>query len=144
MSSFKLSHTLSRVAAATTAVFAPVVAFAQETAPAATEAAAAAPVPDKADTVFMSLSAIVDDAVYHQSPETIEVKRAMFESASKRILLSDHTKFERRALHRFVGLEEFDTVIVDDDTPIEHLSRLRSRGINVVVADPANGSAPGA
>ena len=85
----------------------------------------------------MSLSAIVDDAVYHQSPETIEVKRAMFESASKRILLSDHTKFERRALHRFVGLEEFDTVIVDEDTPIGHLSRLRSKGINVVVAEAA-------
>jgi DeoR/GlpR family transcriptional regulator of sugar metabolism len=91
----------------------------------------------RADTVFMSLSAIVDDAVYHQSPDTIEVKRAMFESASRRILLSDHTKFERRALHRFVGLEEFDVVIVDEDTPIAHLSRLRSKGINVVVAEAA-------
>jgi DeoR/GlpR family transcriptional regulator of sugar metabolism len=93
----------------------------------------------RADTVFMSLSAVVDDATYHQSPETIEVKRAMFESASKRILLSDHTKFERRALHRFVGLEEFDVVVVDEDTPIEHLSRLRSKGINVVVAEAVKG-----
>lgn len=91
----------------------------------------------RADTVFMSLSAIVDDAVYHQSPETIEVKRAMFESATRRILLSDHTKFERRALHRFAALEEFDVVIVDEDTPISHLSRLRSKGINVVVAEEA-------
>ena len=93
----------------------------------------------RADTAFMSLSAIVDDAVYHQSPETIEVKRAMFESAARRILLSDHTKFERRALHRFVALEEFDIVIVDEDTPIEHLSRLRSKGINVVVAEAVKG-----
>lgn len=93
----------------------------------------------RADTVFMSLSAIVDDAVYHQSPETIEVKRAMFESATRRILLSDHTKFERRALHRFAALEEFDVVIVDEDTPISHLSRLRSKGINVVVAEAARG-----
>ncbi len=59
MSSFKLSHTLARVAAATTAVLAPVVAFAQETAPAATEAVAAAPVPDKADTVFMFVSTLL-------------------------------------------------------------------------------------
>ncbi|HEV7248199.1 MAG TPA: ammonium transporter [Shinella sp.] len=59
MSSFKLSHTLARVAAATTAVLAPVVAFAQETAPAATEAVAAAPVPDKADTAFMYLATIL-------------------------------------------------------------------------------------
>jgi Amt family ammonium transporter len=59
MSSFKLSHTLSRVAAATTAMLAPVVAFAQETAPAATEAVAAAPVPDKADTVFMYVTTLL-------------------------------------------------------------------------------------
>jgi ammonium transporter, Amt family len=59
MSSFKLTHSLSRMAAAMTAVLAPVVAFAQETAPAATEAAAAAPVPDKADTAFMYLATIL-------------------------------------------------------------------------------------
>ncbi|WP_439626446.1 ammonium transporter [Shinella sp.] len=59
MSSFKPSHTLARVAAATTAMLAPVVAFAQETAPAAIEAVAAAPVPDKADTVFMFVSTLL-------------------------------------------------------------------------------------
>ena len=59
MSSFKFSHTLSCLAAAGAAVLAPVVAFAQEAAPAATEAAAAAPVPDKADTVFMFLSTLL-------------------------------------------------------------------------------------
>jgi len=83
----------------------------------------------------MSLSAIVDDVVYHQSPETVETKRAMFESATKRVLLSDHTKFERRALHHFATLKEFDAVIVDEDIPISHLSRMRSKGINVIVAD---------
>jgi Amt family ammonium transporter len=59
MSSFKLTHFLPRMAAAMTAALAPVVAFAQETAPAATEAAAAAPVPDKADTAFMYLATIL-------------------------------------------------------------------------------------
>jgi CO dehydrogenase nickel-insertion accessory protein CooC1 len=38
-----------------------------------------------------------------------------------------------------MGLEDFDTVIVDEDTPIEHLSRLRSKGINVVVAEAVKG-----
>lgn len=56
MSSFKLSHTLPRMAAAATAALAPAVAFAQEAAPAA---AAAAPVPDKADTVFMFVSTLL-------------------------------------------------------------------------------------
>ncbi|MBP1851540.1 DeoR/GlpR family transcriptional regulator of sugar metabolism [Rhizobium halophytocola] len=88
----------------------------------------------RADTVFLSMSAIVDDIVFHQSPETVETKRAMFECAAKRILLCDHTKFERRALHRFADLDEFDVVIVDEDIPITHLTRMRSAGINVVVA----------
>ena len=89
----------------------------------------------RADTVFMSLSAIIDDIVFHQSPDTVETKRAMFECAERRILLADHTKFERRALHRFAALEEFDAVIVDEDIPISHLSRMRSKGIKVVVAE---------
>jgi DeoR/GlpR family transcriptional regulator of sugar metabolism len=88
----------------------------------------------RADTVFMSMSAVVDDIVFHQSPEMVETKRAMFDCSARRILLADHTKFERRALHSFAGLTEFDVVIVDDMTPIVHLERMRNKGINVVVA----------
>ena len=88
----------------------------------------------RADTVFMSMSAIIDDTVFHQSPEMVETKRAMFDCAARRILLADHTKFERRALHSFASLTEFDIVIVDDGTPIVHLERMRSKCIKVVVA----------
>ena len=88
----------------------------------------------RADTVFMSMSAIIDDIVFHQSPELVETKRAMFDCSARRILLADHTKFERRALHSFAALTEFDIVIVDDATPVVHLERMRSKGINVVVA----------
>ena len=59
MSSFKLSTLPGRVGAASAALFAPVVAFAQEAAPAATEAATAVPVPEKADTAFMFLATIL-------------------------------------------------------------------------------------
>jgi len=93
----------------------------------------------RADIVFMSLSAIVDDTTYHQSPETVQTKRAMFESSAKRVLLMDHSKFERRALHHFANLQEFDAVIVDEDTPSDHLSRLREKGVKVVVADGERG-----
>ena len=88
----------------------------------------------RADTLFMSMSAITDDMVFHQSPDMVETKRAMFESASKRILLADHTKFGRRALHAFADLTEFDVVIVDQLTDAAHISRMRAKGINVVIA----------
>ena len=88
----------------------------------------------RADTLFMSMAAITDDIVFHQFLEMVDTKRAMFESASTRILLADHTKFDRRALHAFAPLTNFDIVIVDDGTPAIHLERMRAKGINVVVA----------
>ena len=94
----------------------------------------------RADTLFLSMAAVTDDVVFHPSPEMVETKRAMFDAASRRILLVDHTKFERRALHGLAALIEFDTVIVDDGTPSAHLDRMRAKGIEVVVA-PTKGVA---
>ena len=88
----------------------------------------------RADVAFISMSAIIDDVVFHQSPEIVDIKRAMFNSAATRILLTDHTKFDRRALHSFASLSEFDVVIVDEKTPAAHLERMQNKNINVVVA----------
>lgn len=88
----------------------------------------------RADRVFLSMAAITDDMVFHQSPEMVETKRAMFDSAAMRILLADHTKFERRALHAMGTLDEFDVVIVDDGTPPRQVERMKAKGITVVVA----------
>lgn len=93
----------------------------------------------RADIAFISMSAINDGIVLHQSPETVDTKRAMFDCSVKRILLADHTKFERRALHSFASLDEFDVVIVDDKTLPVHIDRMRSRDINVVIARTGNG-----
>lgn len=91
----------------------------------------------RVDCAMISMSAITDDMVFHQSPEMVEVKRAMFDCAATRILLADHTKFERRALHAMVALDDFDVVIVDDGTPLRQIERMRARGINIIVAPVA-------
>jgi DeoR/GlpR family transcriptional regulator of sugar metabolism len=88
----------------------------------------------RADVVFMSMSAITDGMVFHQSPEMVETKRAMFDSAARRILLADNTKFEKRALHAMSPLEDFDLVIVDNDTPQRVVDQLASRGARVEIA----------
>jgi len=87
-----------------------------------------------ADTFIMSTSAIFNDVVFHQYLETLDTKRAMFEASNKRVLLADHTKFERQALHAMVPLRAFDAVIVDDGTSRMDIERMRNTGINVVVA----------
>lgn len=88
----------------------------------------------RADTFIMSTAAIVDDIVLHQKLETVDVKRAMFESSARRILLADHTKFDKRALHALAPLTDFDLVIVDQQTPQAHIERLLQAGVNVKVA----------
>jgi len=90
----------------------------------------------RADTLIMSTSAVTDDTCFHQVLETVDTKRAMFDAAARRILLVDHTKFERRALHVLAHLEEFDLVIVDHGMDPAGLSRLRAQGVDVVVAPP--------
>ena len=93
----------------------------------------------RADLLLMSTSAIVDGVGYHQSVLTVDTKRAMFDAAARRILLVDHTKFGRRALHRLLPLDAFDLVIVDDAAPADLVDDLRTRGVEVEVAavDPA-------
>ncbi len=88
----------------------------------------------RADLLVMSTSAITDDIAFHQTLETVDVKRAMFDAASTRILLADRTKFAKRALHAMLPLAEFDAIIVDYATDRDHVARLRRAGVNVVVA----------
>ncbi|EID78006.1 DeoR family transcriptional regulator [Rhodococcus opacus RKJ300 = JCM 13270] len=90
----------------------------------------------RADVFFMSTPAIIGDVCFHQHHETVQVKRAMFEAAQKRVLYADHTKFDQRALHAMAPLSDFDTVIVDAATDQEHIDRLRDAGNDVVVAKP--------
>jgi DeoR/GlpR family transcriptional regulator of sugar metabolism len=88
----------------------------------------------RADVLFMSTAAVMDGMCFHQSEESVATKRAMFEVAAKRVLLVDHTKFDRRALHALARVDEFDHVIVDAKTRPEDIEKMAAQGIDVVVA----------
>lgn len=88
----------------------------------------------RADMCIMSTAAITDDIAFHQDLDTVDVKQAMFRSSAKRILLVDHTKFTRRALHTLYPLTAFDHVVVDASTPAEQVTHLREIGVSVLVA----------
>jgi DeoR/GlpR family transcriptional regulator of sugar metabolism len=60
-------------------------------------------------------------------------RRALIASAARSVALVDHTKFDRRALHRLVGLGELDRVVVDDATPEPIIRRERARGAHIDV-----------
>ena len=90
----------------------------------------------RADTFIMSTSAITDGQCFHPTQETVMVKRAMFESASRRILYVDHSKFERRALHALGRLDEFDVLVVDDQLSDDLRRDLERLDVELLLATP--------
>ncbi|MEV2277174.1 DeoR/GlpR family DNA-binding transcription regulator [Nocardiopsis sp. NPDC049922] len=87
----------------------------------------------RADVLFMSTTAITHGTCYHQSQETVHVKRALMDAAARRVLLVDHTKFTREGLYALAPLTRFDLVIVDDGVPRDELRRIRDQGVDVQV-----------
>ncbi|GGO95703.1 DeoR/GlpR family DNA-binding transcription regulator [Wenjunlia tyrosinilytica] len=87
-----------------------------------------------ADVLFMSTTAVSGGACYHRSEETVAVKRAFMECASRSVLLVDHAKFGRRAPHLLASVEAFDQVITDEGVDEEELATLRERGAGVEIA----------
>lgn len=88
----------------------------------------------RADYLFMSTTAVTGGQCYHQSQETVLVKRALMKAAAKKVLLIDHTKFEKNGLHQLAPLTDFDLVIIDPETPERHIRALESQGVTLLVA----------
>lgn len=87
-----------------------------------------------ADTYFMSTPAVSNGVCFHQQPELIQVKRAMFQCAKKRVLIADHTKFSKRALYSMMPIHEFDVVISDASLSHEHVTEIRRGGVQLIIA----------
>ncbi|WP_245811795.1 DeoR/GlpR family DNA-binding transcription regulator [Actinophytocola xinjiangensis] len=83
----------------------------------------------RADTVFLSTTAVSRGRCYHQSQATIQVKRAMMEAASRRVLLVDHSKFVRQGLYALAPLTDFDLVLADEGLPAAQRRRIRDAGV---------------
>ncbi|WIK64507.1 DeoR/GlpR family DNA-binding transcription regulator [Gleimia hominis] len=87
-----------------------------------------------ADVCILSASGVKNLTLYHPYADVAAVKRQMMKAASRTIVMLDHTKFARRALHAFGSLTDVDTVVVDSLTPQETLDRLKEAGVHVLVA----------
>ena len=94
----------------------------------------------RADLLFMSTTAVTDGFCYHQSQETVAVKRALMESSARRVLLIDHTKFSKSGLYQLAPLTAFDLVIVDAKTDNSILETMRAQNVPLLVAGQGHDS----
>jgi DeoR/GlpR family transcriptional regulator of sugar metabolism len=87
----------------------------------------------RADVLLMSTTAISNARCYHQSQETVQVKRALMASSGRRVLLVDHTKFAREGLYALAPLADFDLVLADRALPVAEQRRIRDGGVRLEV-----------
>jgi DeoR/GlpR family transcriptional regulator of sugar metabolism len=87
------------------------------------------------DLLFLSTTAVTDLHCFHQSQETVAVKRALMAAAAKRVLLLDHSKFTKRGLHHLAEIREFDAVVLDSGTPANVRREVAELGVEVHVAE---------
>lgn len=83
----------------------------------------------RVDVLFTSTSALTGGYAYHQEQEIVLVKRAMMRVARRRVLMVDHTKLVRAALHRVAPLRDFDLVLTDPAADPAALAELREANI---------------
>jgi DeoR/GlpR family transcriptional regulator of sugar metabolism len=88
----------------------------------------------RANLLFMSTSAISGLLAFHQEQEIVKVKQMMMSSATKRILLIDHTKVGKVALHRLAELSDFDLVVVDSGVDPKYVEEMRNAHIPLELA----------
>lgn len=87
-----------------------------------------------ADVVFVSTTALKNDALFHPDAEAALTKRAMISMAARKVLIVDSSKFEATGLYHVMDLADFDDVVIDDSLPKHHRAQLQGLGLNVHVA----------
>ncbi|MBP2837098.1 MULTISPECIES: DNA-binding transcriptional repressor YgbI [Dickeya] len=86
------------------------------------------------DIAFVSASSWSLRGLSTPNEDKVSVKRAIIEASSKRILLSDASKYGRIATWIATPITVFDSVITDNGLPVAAREALGKMGVTVMVA----------
>ncbi len=90
-----------------------------------------------ADVAVLGGSGICEEGIYNSHALLVDIQRAMMAGAAKVIFCLDHTKFNRRSTFFLSDFGMVDTVVTDVLAPEALIAVLRSKGIEVIVAQVA-------
>ena len=96
----------------------------------------------RVDITFVSTFGVSGTHAYHQEQQIVAGKLAMLAAAERKVLLVDHSKLGRKALHQVCPLSVFDWVIVDDGATAEALSEFDESKTGYVLAPAETASDP--
>ncbi len=71
------------------------------------------------DLMIASCAAVIGDEVFETSLEQKEIKRVAIRHCQKKVLLIDHTKYDRHGTYRLASLADYDIVVSDAPPPRE-------------------------
>jgi DeoR family fructose operon transcriptional repressor len=87
-----------------------------------------------ADVAVMGAGGITLEGLTNSHGLLIDIQLAMIRAAAKVIMCLDHTKFGRRSVTPLCDLAPIDTIVTDSAAPAELVEQLRTKGIEVIVA----------
>ena len=76
----------------------------------------------------------IDHGLTDYTLEEIEIKKQMIRRAKKRIVLADHSKFDRLAPIKICGLSDIDTIITSEGLNKQYRKNIEELGVKVVIA----------
>ncbi|MBW7056993.1 DeoR/GlpR family DNA-binding transcription regulator [Paracoccus bogoriensis] len=91
----------------------------------------------RADLAFVSTPAVAGLQAFHMDEDAVRTKRAMMRAAGASVLLVNHRRFGRSALHLLADLADFDVIVTDAPPAPDQLAALQHGGIALTIARTA-------
>lgn len=88
----------------------------------------------RADLAFISTPAVAGLQAFHMDGAAVQAKRAMIRAAERSVLLVNHHRFGRPALHLLADLTEFDVIITDASPAAEIRDAIAGAGQRLIIA----------
>lgn len=86
------------------------------------------------DVAVLGTCAMSEAGLTTAEPLDQSLKRALMESARRKVVVTDHSKLGKEMLLRVCELRELDVLVTDRDAPKDFLALAERKGIEVLVA----------